>query len=191
MYQVKKQIYQDFSKTQKSALCNFLRALTKKSGANVNGILEKFLENEKYYIEIGSPHFEFVAELLDDERFLKDTELYIKECRRFYDYKKQQEPIIQANKEFEKKKRAFLQDLKMKNEKPTKKQLYYYDRLCKKYNIEKMSENEMSKFSLKEEIARIVAHYPSLEEGSKSPISGEGQAQTIPYNQYSPSSTNQ
>jgi len=153
VYEVKKQIYQDFSKTQKSALCNYLRALVKKSPG---GALEKFIDDEKYYIEIGSPHFEFVTQLLDDERFLKDTKLYIKECQRFYDYKKQQEPIIQANKEFEKKKRAFLRDLKMKNEKPTKKQLYYYDCLCKKYNIEKMGEEEMSKFSLKEAIAKMV-----------------------------------
>ncbi|MDR1327944.1 MAG: hypothetical protein LBJ74_06015 [Heliobacteriaceae bacterium] len=153
MYQVKKQIYQDFSKTQKSALCNFLRALVKQG---VNEVLEKFLYDERYYIEIGRPRFEFVTQLLDDELFLKDTELYIKECRKFYDYKKQQEPVIQANKAFEKKKRAFLRDLKMKNEKPTKKQLYYYDCLCKKYNIDKISVDNMSKFSLKEAIARIV-----------------------------------
>ena len=138
MYEIKKQIYLDLTKNQKSALCNFLRALVKKSPeAGVDEILEKFIEDEKYYLEINASRFEFLGEIIDDEQFLKDTELYLKECRKYYDYKKKQEPIIQANKEFEKKKRKFLQEVKMSREAPTKKQLYYYERLCKKYNIEK------------------------------------------------------
>lgn len=113
MYDIKKQIYQDLTKNQKSALCNFLRALVKKSPQlNVNEILDKFIEDERYYIEINSSRFEFLADIMEDSQFLKDTELYLKECRKYYDYKKKQEPIIQANKEFEKKKRKFLQEVK-------------------------------------------------------------------------------
>ena len=60
MYQIKNQIYQEMTKTQKSALCNFLRALVKKSPQfSVEDILDKFLEDEKYYLEINNPHFEF------------------------------------------------------------------------------------------------------------------------------------
>ena len=138
MYQIKNQIYQEMTKTQKSALCNFLRALVKKSPQfSVEDILDKFLEDEKYYLEINNPHFEFLQNYLDDNKFLDETLLYLKECRKYYDYKKKQEPLIQAQKEFEKKKRNFLKEVKMSKETPTKKQLYYYDRLCKKYNIEK------------------------------------------------------
>ena len=105
MYQVKNQIYLDMTKNQKSALCNFLRALVKKSPElSVNDILDKFLEDERYYFEINNPHFEFLENYLDDETFLKDTMLFLKECRKYYDYKKKQEPIIQAQKEYEKKK---------------------------------------------------------------------------------------
>ncbi len=153
MYQIKKQIYQDFSKTQKSALCNFLRALTKKCPENT---LEKFIEDEKYYLEQGSSRFEFLADIIDEEWFLKDTQRFINECVRFYDYKKSQEPFIQAQKAYEKQKRAFLRDRKMETEEPTKKQLSYYKSLCKKYNIEMMKEEEMSKFSVKEAIGRMV-----------------------------------
>ena len=104
MYEIKKQIYQDLTKNQKSALCNFLRALVKKSPQlNVNEILDKFIEDERYYIEINSSRFAFLADIMEEDQFLKDTELYLKECRKYYDYKKKQEPIIQANKEFEKK----------------------------------------------------------------------------------------
>ena len=137
MYDIKKQIYQDLTKNQKSALCNFLRALVKKSPQlNVNEILDKFIEDERYYIEINSSRFEFLTDIMEDSQFLKDTELYLKECRKYYDYKKKQEPIIQANKEFEKKKRKFLQEVKMGKEAPTKKQLYYCARntILKKKN---------------------------------------------------------
>lgn len=158
MYQIKNQIYQEMTKTQKSALCNFLRALVKKSPQfSVEDILDKFLEDEKYYLEINNPHFEFLQNYLDDNKFLDETLLYLKECRKYYDYKKKQEPLIQAQKEFEKKKRNFLKEVKMSKETPTKKQLYYYDRLCKKYNIEK--KELTSKLEARNEIESILNEY--------------------------------
>ncbi len=161
MYEVKKQIYLDFTKTQKSALCNFLRALVKKSPElSVDDIMQKFLDDERYYLEINSSRFEFLENLLDDEQFLKDTEKYLKECRKYYDYKKSQEPIIQAQKEFEKKKRAFLREVKMSKENPTKKQLYYYDKLCKKYGLEK--KELASKLEARNEIDKILNEHKEV-----------------------------
>lgn len=158
MYEIKKQIYLDLSKNQKSALCNFLRALVKKSpDLSVDEILDKFLEDEKYYIEINASRFEFLSDIIDNCQFLKDTELFVKECRKYYDYKKKQEPIIQANKEFEKKKRKFLQEVKMGKEPPTKKQIYYYERLCKKYNLEKKELS--SKLEARDEIDKIIKEH--------------------------------
>lgn len=155
MYEIKNRIYLDFTKTQKSALCNFLRALVKKSpDLNTDEILEKFIEDEKYYLKINSSRFEFLAEIIDSESFLRDTELYIKECRKYYNYKKSQEPYIQAQKEFEKQKRKYLQEVKMSKDAPTKKQLYYYERLCKKYNIEQ--KELTSKLEARDEIDRII-----------------------------------
>ena len=158
MYQIKNQIYLDMTKTQKSALCNFLRALVKKSPEMcMEDILDKFIDDEKYYLEINNPHFEFLQNYLDDDKFIEETMLYLRECRKYYDYKKKQEPLIQAQKEFEKKKRAFLREVKMSKEQPTKKQLYYYDRLCKKYNIEK--KELTSKLEARDEIERILNEY--------------------------------
>ena len=155
MYEVKKQIYLDLSKTQKSALCNFLRALVKKfPELDINDIFQKFIDDENYYLEINNSRFEFLAEKLDDNQFLNDTMLYIKECKKYYDYKKSQEPLIQAQKEFEKNKRKFLQEVKMSKELPTKKQLYYYEKLCKKYGIEKSELS--SKLQAKNEISKII-----------------------------------
>ena len=157
MYQIKNRIYLNFDKTQKSGVCNFLRALAKQNlNLSCQEILDKFLEDEKYYLELNASRFPFLKDVIDDRDFLKDTEDYIKECIKYYEYKEKQRPIIEANKEFEKKKRKFLQEVKMSKEKPTKKQLYYYDRLCKKYSVEKKDVNELSKLDLRDEIEKIL-----------------------------------
>lgn len=158
MYEIKKQIYLDMTKNQKAALCNFLRALVKKSPElSSEEILDKFIDDERYYLEINASRFEFITDIIDDNQFLKDTELFIKECRKYYDYKKKQEPIIQAQKEFEKKKRKFLQEVKMSKEEPTKKQLYYYEKLCKKYNINGVKLT--SKLQARDEIDKIITEH--------------------------------
>jgi len=157
MYQIKSRIYSNFDKTQKSAICNYLRAVAKQNmNLGVSGVLNKFIEDEKYYLELKASRFPFLEGIIDDVQFLKDTEDYIKECIKYYEYKEKQKPIIEAQKEFEKKKRKFLQEVKMSKEAPTKKQLYYYDRLCKKYNIEKKNAEELSKLDLRDEIERIL-----------------------------------
>jgi hypothetical protein len=160
MYEVKSKIFLDFSNTQKSALCNFLRALVKKlPESNVEDILTKFLEDEKYYLKINSSKFEFLKDFIEDEDFIAEAKLFIKECKKYYDYKKSQEPIIKAQKEFEKKKKKFLQEVKMSKELPTKKQLYYYEKLCKRYNIEKKDDDSLSRLDLRNLIDGILNEY--------------------------------
>ena len=110
MYQIKNRIYPAFDKTQKSGICNFLRALVKQN-LSCSEILEKFLEDQKYYLELNASRFPFLENVIDDSDFLKDTEDYIKECIKYYEYKEKQRPIIEANKEFERKKRKFLQEV--------------------------------------------------------------------------------
>jgi hypothetical protein len=52
----------------------------------------------------------------------------------------------------------------MSKEAPTKKQLYYYDKLCKRYSIEKKDVKELSKLDLKNEIERILNEYSDVSE---------------------------
>lgn len=158
MYEIKNRIFLDLSKTQKSAICNFLRALTKKlPNLSADELCDKFVEDEKYYLEINSSRFEFLQNFIDDPKFINEAKLYIKECKKYYDYKKSQEPLIQAQKEFDKKKRKFLQEIQMSKEPPTKKQLSYYKSLCKRYNIERKETTEdLSKLDLRNEIERII-----------------------------------
>ena len=83
MYEIKKQIYLNFTRNQKSALCNFLRALVKKSPElKVGEILGKFIEDERYYLEINASRFEFLAEVIDDDVFLSDTVKFLTECKK-------------------------------------------------------------------------------------------------------------
>ena len=84
-------------------------------------ILDKFIEDEKYYLELKTSRFPFLDSFVDDKFFLKDTEAYISECKKYYLYKESQRPFIEKQKEFEKKKRKFLQAVKMSKEEPTKK----------------------------------------------------------------------
>ena len=157
MYQIKNRIYLSFDKTQKSAICNYLRALVKQNlKLSCSEILDKFVEDEKYYLELNVSRFPFLKDVIDSNEFQKDTVDYIKECIKYYEYKEKQRPYIEAQKAFEKKKRKFLQEVKMSKEVPTKKQLYYYDKLCKRYDIEKKNVEELSKLDLRDEIERIL-----------------------------------
>lgn len=165
MYQIKSQIYLTLDNTQKSGLCNYIRALVKQNlSLSAEDILNKFLEDEKYYLQLNASRFSFLSELIDDETFLSDSVLYIKECKKYYEYKEKQKPLVEAQKEFEKKKRKFLQEVKMSKEAPTKKQLYYYERLCKRYNIEKKDTEELSRLDLRNEIDRILNEYSEISE---------------------------
>ena len=119
-------------------------------------ILDKFISDEKYYLELNASRFQFLKDFIDEEDFLKDTSEYIKECKKYYEYKEKQRPIIEANKKFEKQKRKFLQEVKMSKELPTKKQLYYYEKLCKRYAITMKDTENLSKLDLKNEIESIL-----------------------------------
>lgn len=157
MYEVKSKIFLEFTKTQKLALCNYLRAIVKKSShLNIDEILQKFLDDEKYYLEINASRFEFLNDFLIDAKFISEAKWYIKGCKKYFVYKKSQAPLIQAQKEFDKKKRKFLREIKMSKELPAKKQLYYYEQLCKRYNINVKDINELSKLDLKNLIEEII-----------------------------------
>ena len=155
MYEIKKQIYLDFTKNQKAALCSYLRAFVKKfPKLSLDEVWEKFVYDEKYYLEMDCSRFEFLKDVIEEDNFKSDTLKYINECKKYYEYKEKQRPIIEANKAFEKQKREFLKEVKMSKESPTKKQLYYYDKLCKKYGLEKRELE--SKLDARNEIDKII-----------------------------------
>ena len=110
MYLVKQRIYLYFDKTQKSMLCTFLRAFVKQHlEDSCADILDKFIDEQEYYIKVNACRFPYIEEYLSDDMFLHETLEFIKACKKYYDYKKAQAPLIAKQKEFEKQKRKFLQ----------------------------------------------------------------------------------
>ena len=65
----------------------------------------------------------------------------------FYSKKKK----IKVMKKFQQK----LKEYKQKKEKPTRKQIYCYNKLCEKYNLEKQNTDNLSKFDLINLISRL------------------------------------
>ena len=103
MYEIKKQIYLDLSKNQKSALCNYLRALVKKSaGLSTDEIWNSFYADEKYYLELNCSRFEFLEQMLDQDSFYSDTLKYIKECQKYYIEKIELTSKLEARNEIDK-----------------------------------------------------------------------------------------
>ena len=138
-------------------ICTFLRSYSKQHlKLEIEEIFNNFVEDQDYYLKINASRFPFLSEYLYDETFIAETKEYIKACKKYYEYKKSQAPLIEKQKEYDKKKRKFLQEVKMSKESPTKKQLYYYERLCKKYNIEKQNTEKLSKLDIRNEIERIL-----------------------------------
>ena len=138
-------------------LCTFLRSYSKQHlELSVDEIYDEFAEEQNYYLQLNASRFHFLENYLGDDTFISETKEYIMACKKYYDYKKSQEPFIKKQKEYDKKKRKFLQEVKMSKEPPTKKQLYYYERLCKKYSIEKKNIEELSKLDVRNEIERIL-----------------------------------
>ena len=100
-----------------------------------------------------------MKDLIFEDDFQKEVLMYVSECKKYYAYKESQRPFIEKQREFEKKKRKFLQDIKMQHEKPTKKQIYYYEKLCKRHNITQKDTTGLSKYDLKTLISEILDEY--------------------------------
>ena len=138
-------------------ICTFLRSFVKQHlDLTVDEVYDDFSEEQEYYLKVSASRFPFLENYLADDTFIAETKDFISACKKYYDYKKSQAPLIEKQKEYDKKKRKFLQEVKMSKEPPTKKQLYYYERLCKKYNIEKKNVEELSKLDMRNEIERII-----------------------------------
>lgn len=157
MYNIKQQIYSYFDKTQKSHLCSFLRSFVKqKFKLSVDAIFSEFVEEQDYYLKVKNSRFEYIQDVLFSDEFEKETKRYIRACKVYYENKELQKPLREKQKEFEREKRKFLQKVKMSKEVPTKKQIYYYEKLCKRYNIEKKDVELLSKLDMKNEIEAIL-----------------------------------
>ena len=157
MQNIKNIIFLYLTPRQKSQLLGTLKSYSKKfSSLSTEELAYKFLEDEKYYLDIENPHFEFVKDYLEDDIFLKDLKKFFEYCAWEKRQKELLEPYLDKQKEQAKILRKKAQEYKMSKLKPTKKQLLYYEKITKAHNVEKKDTQNASRLDLRNWIMEII-----------------------------------
>ena len=149
MQNIKNSLFLYLTPRQKSQLLGTLKSYFKKFELNSEDLAYKFLEDEKYYLDIENPHFEFVKDYLEDDLFFKELKKFFDFCQ----YEKRQkdllEPYLDKQKQIAKEMRKKAQEFKMSKLKPTKKQLLYYEKITKDLNVPKKDVESASRVDLR------------------------------------------
>ena len=165
MFYIKQNLFLYLTPRQKSQLLSFLKSFVKKhSNFSVEVILDKFIDEENYYSEINNPHFEFILDYLEDEDFMREFKIFAKSVFEEMKYKETQKPIIEAQKAKAKEFRKKAQDFKMSKMKPTKKQLYYYEKVARAHGIAMKDVSNASRLDLRDWIMEIIDPKENVED---------------------------
>ena len=157
MYYLKNTLFLELTKNQRAALFSFLKSFVKKyADKTTEDILQLFIEEEEYYKEVQNPHFEWIIEEFNKEKFLKELKILINENKKQLRIKEEQKPFLEKQKELAKEFRRKTSEQKMAKQKPTKKQIYYYEKLCEKHKIKKEDIENKSRLDLKNIIGKIL-----------------------------------
>jgi len=157
MQNIKSSIFLYLTPRQKSQLLGTLKSYFKKfPDFSKDELIDKFLEDERYYLNIENPHFEFIKDYFDNDEFYEDLKKFFSFCEYEKSMKEKMEPYLIKQKELLKEARKKANDYKMSKLKPTKKQLYYYDKITKAHNIEKRDVTNASRLDLRNWIMEII-----------------------------------
>ena len=157
MQNIKSSLFLYLTPRQKSQLLGTLKAYSKKfSDFSSLDLVDKFIEDEKYYLDINNPHFEFVKDYFEDDKFLSELKKFFDFCRYEQEQKELMEPYLNKQKELAKQIRKKAQEYKMSKLKPTKKQLFYYEKIAKAHNIPQKDTQNASRLDLRNWIMEIL-----------------------------------
>lgn len=157
MFYVKQNVFLYLTPRQKSQLIGFLKSFVKKhSNLSADDIFDKFSEEEIYYRDIDNPHFEFILDYLENEDFYKDFKVFTEAVFRELKYKEDLKPVIERQKAFQKAQRLRAQEFKMSKMKPTKKQLFYYEKVARAHGVEMKDVSGASRLDLRNWIMEII-----------------------------------
>ena len=157
MQNIKSSLFLYLTPRQKSQLLGSLRAYFRKyPQLSIIELCDRFLSDEKYYLDINNPHFEFIKEYLENDEFYRDLKKFFELCEFENKEKERIKHLIDKQKEYVKQVRKKVSDYKMSKLKPTKKQLNYYDKITKSHNIEKHSTEGASRLDLRNWIMEII-----------------------------------
>ena len=150
----------ELTKNQKASLLSHLKCFVKKyKGLCAQEILDEFIEDETYWQDVGNVHFEWIFEYFEKDSFLDEVKMYIKDLLYETEQKERQKPFLEAQKQKAKEMRKKAQEFKMSKTPPTKKQLYYYKKLCERYKIEQVDLSEKSRLDLRNMIDKILKDF--------------------------------
>lgn len=156
MQNIKSSLFLYLTPRQKSQLLGTLKSYSKKFELNCEELAYKFLEDEKYYLDIENPHFEFVKDYLEDDLFFKELKKFFDFCAYEKRQKELMEPYLDKQKQIAKEMRKKAQEFKMSKLKPTKKQLLYYEKITKAHNVPKRDVENASRLDLRNWIMEIL-----------------------------------
>ena len=147
----------NFTKTQQASLKNHIKTFVKKNFDKPSkDILNCFIEDLKYDFSLDNSRYFWLKDYLDDKNLVKELLFLIDKNKKLLQYKESQKPYIEKQKAKAKVYRQKLKKLKQSHEKPTKKQISYYNSLCEKLGIEKTDITDKSKADLIELIGQLV-----------------------------------
>ena len=156
MQNIKNSLFLYLTPRQKSQLLGTLKSYSKKFKLNSEELAYKFLEDEKYYLDIENPHFEFMKDYLEDDLFLKELIRFFDFCEYEKRQKELMEPYLDKQKQIAKELRKKAQEFKMSKLKPTKKQLLYYEKITKAHGIAMKDVETASRLDLRNWIMEIL-----------------------------------
>ena len=157
MQYIKNSVFLYLTPRQRSQLVSFLRSFAKKHPKlSKDELLDKFIEEENYYNDVGNVHFEFALENFSNDEFLEDI-------KKFFEYifwenkqKEAQKPLIEKQKAIQKEARKRANDFKMSKLKPTKKQLWYYEKVARAHNVAQKPLEGATRLDLRNWIMEII-----------------------------------
>lgn len=150
-------VLDSLTKIQKSSLVSHVKIFVKKNqNLSAESIYGNLLEEFEYDFAINNPNFPWIEEYLADEKFQKDLKNLIKHTLQQMVYKQAQKPYIEKQKAYAKIARKRATEWRQSHEKPTRKQISYYNALCDKKRIEKVDLTDKSKLDLKNMISEML-----------------------------------
>lgn len=160
MQNLKSSLFLNLTARQKSQLLGTLKSYFKKfDSLTIEELCYKFLEDEKYYLDIAQPHFEFMKDYLEDDIFFRDLRKFFEFCEWEKRQKEKMKPLLDKQKELMKAARKKASDFKMSKLKPTKKQLWYYDKITRAHGVKKKDTHDASRLDLRNWIEEILDEY--------------------------------
>ncbi|MCR5260595.1 MAG: hypothetical protein K6C94_02035 [Candidatus Gastranaerophilales bacterium] len=111
-------------------------------------LLKRLSDELKYEVRLENTRYFWLKEYLDDEDFYKDLSLWVQRYLQAIKQKQCQAQYTEKRKMYLKTVRKNLLKNRQSHEKPTAKQIKYYNYLCEKYGIAAENTEDKSKLDL-------------------------------------------